>query len=102
MKRVVISILLLIAALFISRPFAAEPDRLYVAVGEQSGNINQQTFYVKPNPSDTPSILAAGCPCDTPYANPTIGLVIVAAAAVWLTMASFIYGSHFIAGLVTG
>lgn len=101
-KRVVVSILLLMVALFISKPFVAEPSQPSVVTGEQYSNVNQQTYFFKPNPSDTPPILAAGCPCDTPYTNPTISLVIAAAAAACLAMASFIYGSHFIAGLVAG
>lgn len=96
MKRVVISILLLMAALFISKPFVAEPSRLSVITGEQSSIVNQFNL----NPSDTRPILTAGCPCDTPYTNPTIRLVIAAAVAASLAMASFIYGSHFIAGWV--
>ncbi|MBE7471014.1 MAG: hypothetical protein HS114_17905 [Anaerolineales bacterium] len=102
MKRIVISILLLMAALFISKPFPAESSQLYPATSEQNGEINRQNYLIEPNSSGVSPFLAAGCPCDTPAPNPTIGSVIVAAVAVWLTMASLIYGSHFIAGLIAG
>lgn len=98
MKRIVASILLLMLALFISKPFAAESSQLY----SQISNVDHPNYFIKPNPTDTQPLLEVGCPCDTPYPNPTIKLVIAAAITVWVTMASFIYGSHFIAGLIAG
>lgn len=102
MKRIVVSILLLMLALFISKPFTAEPSQLQMTTGEQVDEVDHLNYFVEPNPSGAQPLLAVGCPCDKPFTNPTIKLVIAAAVAVWLTMASFIYGSHFIAGLIAG
>ncbi|MCK6630172.1 MAG: hypothetical protein L6R45_33975 [Anaerolineae bacterium] len=102
MKRIVISILLLMAALLISKPFPAESSQLYAATSGQNSNVNRQNYSIEPISLSVSPFLAAGCPCDKPSPSPTIGSVIVAAVAVWLTMASLIYGSHFIAGLVAG
>jgi hypothetical protein len=44
---------------------------------------------------------AAECACDA-SAYPTVALVLLAAMASSLAMATFIYGSHFIATLVAG
>jgi hypothetical protein len=43
----------------------------------------------------------AECACDA-SSNPTVALVLLAAMASSVAMATFIYGSHFIATLVTG
>lgn len=102
MKRIVASILLLMLALFISKPFAAESSQLYPATDSQISNVGPPNYFIEPNPIDAQPLLQVGCPCDTPYPNPTIKLVIAAAITAWVTMASFIYGSHFIAGLIAG
>ncbi|NJN94546.1 MAG: hypothetical protein HC875_10845 [Anaerolineales bacterium] len=100
MKRIFASILLLMLALFISKPFAAESSQLYPTTDYQISDIDHPGYFIAPNLADTQPLLKVGCPCDTPYPNPTIKLVITAAITAWVTMASFIYGSHFIAGLI--
>jgi hypothetical protein len=97
-KRILVSLFLLATALIIPKPFTTELEHFSMPI-EVTGN-----YLESPNPiteqKQSASLPSTGCPCDTPTANPTITLVLIAAIAAWLAMASFIYGSHFIAALV--
>ena len=102
MKRVAASILLLAAALFMSKLFPAELNNLTGQAKLISHYASSQNYVVKSEPFNDNSFSSAGCPCDTPPSNPTVTLVLIAAIAASLTMAMFIYGSQFIATLVAG
>ncbi|MBE7555314.1 MAG: hypothetical protein HS126_30050 [Anaerolineales bacterium] len=102
MKRILVSILLLITALLISKPFAGELNNF-----PKPAKAASHYSYVQINAFEQEGIRSApfstaGCPCDTSSPKPTITLVLIAAVAASLAMASFIYGSHFIATWVAG
>jgi hypothetical protein len=97
-KRILVSILLLITALLISKPFAAE---LNTFSKPATDNSDSQTNSFEQNGTSPIQLAAVGCPCDTSPPNPTFTLVLTAAVTASLVMASFIYGSHFIVSWVT-
>lgn len=102
MKRILVSILLLITALLISKPFAAELSNFSKPAKAATYHSYSQTNTLEQKGIRPAQLSAADCPCDTSPPNPTITLVLIAAAAASLVMASFIYGSYFIATWVAG
>ncbi|GIK38479.1 MAG: hypothetical protein BroJett011_23120 [Chloroflexota bacterium] len=102
MKRILVSILLLITALLISKPFAAELSNFSKPAKAASHSSYSQTNAFEQQGIRSVPFSTAGCPCDTSSPKPTITLVLIAAIAASLAMASFIYGSHFIATWVAG
>ena len=102
MKRILVSILLLITALLISKPSAAELNNFSKPVKAATHYSYGQTNTFEQNGTRPAQLSAVNCPCDTSSPNPTITLVLIAAVAASLVMASFIYGSHFIATWVAG
>jgi len=101
-KRILVSILLLITALLISKPFAAELSTFSKPAKAATGYSYNQTNTFEQNGTRPLQLAAVGCPCDTPSPNPTFTLVLIAAVTASLVMGSFIYGSHFIATWVAG
>lgn len=102
MKRVIVSILLLLIALLLSKSFSAELQ-----------NLTPQTqplkvYALAPNDLSKQSRLGSQplarseCLCDPSLDNPTFSLVLIAAVVASFSMAIFIYGSQFIAALVAG
>ena len=102
MPRIVVSILLLLAALLLSDSFSTElPNRISqtqtlsgIALGE-NGVMTQGHVAVSARSS-------GGCPCDAPSDYPTFTLVLIAAVTASFSMATFIYGSQLIATLIAG
>jgi hypothetical protein len=101
MKRVAASILLLAAALLISKLFAAELND-FTGQARLISHTPSQNYVAELKQFNDNTLSSAGCPCDTPHNNPTVTLVLIAAIAASLAMAMFIYGSQFIATLVAG
>jgi hypothetical protein len=101
-KRILVSIFLLITALLLSKPFAAELNDFSKPAKPATDYSYSQTNTVEQNGTQPSQLSAVGCPCDTSPPNPTITLVLIAAVVASLAMASFIYGSHFIATWVAG
>jgi hypothetical protein len=100
-KRIIVSVFLLIVALFISKPFAPEGVNSSVQAGEIRGYTERQNNLIEANQIGSQQLTLVGCPCDTSSPNPTITLIVIAAVAASSAMAFFIYGSHLIAALVT-
>ncbi len=99
-KRVIISLLLLVTVFLMSGLFTPEtnysvkPALPGVYAAASSGMANPQPLAGKSlSPEDYDS---------DPSGYPTLALVILAALATSLAMAIFIYGSHFIATWVAG
>ncbi len=101
-KRIAASILLLLVAFFISKPFAAESSNLALPAKAVIGYTHNQTDPIESKQSSPSQLSALGCLCDSSFTNPTITLLLIAAVAASLAMAAFIYGSHFIATWVAG
>lgn len=99
MKRVLISVFLLLAALISSKALAVEPDAVFIFTGAESYYASSQQDAIGASQTVVQPSLGLDCPCNTPY--PNIGLMVVAAMAAWLSMASFIYGSQFIAAWIS-
>jgi hypothetical protein len=101
-KRISVSILLLITALLISKPFAAELNNFSKPAKAAPPYSYGQTNTFEQKGTRLAPFSTVSCPCDTSSPQPTITLVLIAAVAASLAMASFIYGSHFIATWVAG
>ena len=99
-KRITVSIFLLIVALLISKPFTPERTNFSPQAGEVRGYTESQNYTIKPEQAGSQQVILMGCPCNTPAPNPTVTLVVIAAVAASLAMAFFIYGSYLIAALV--
>jgi hypothetical protein len=102
MRRILVSILLLLAALFLSKSFSTElpnpipQTRPLSEIGLGENEVIIQGQFAGPDRSST------GCPCDSPADYPTFTLVLIAAVTASFSMATFIYGSQLIATLVAG
>jgi hypothetical protein len=102
MKRIVASILLLAAALFISKTFAAEVNDFTGQARAISVYTPSQNYISASKQASRIPFSSINCPCTTASGNSTITLTLIAAMAVSLTMATFIYGSRFIATWIVG
>jgi hypothetical protein len=102
MKRIVASILLLAAALFISKTFAAELNHFSGQARAIGAYDPSQNYVLEPGQTSRTPFSSRDCPCTTVSSNSTITLTLIAALAVSLTMATFIYGSRFIATWIVG
>ncbi len=92
MKRVALSIALLVLVFFMSGFFVGEPGSFVRRPGQ---TISSQSL-------NYTLVGSTECLCDIGASSPTLGLLVLAAVAASVVMAVFIYGSHFIATLVTG
>lgn len=94
MKRIIASVLLLLAALVIPSPFTTElSPQAEPVTPTYNGSNHQDNLITQTQPGQSISASAA-CPCDPVDHNPTLTLTLIAAIAAWLAMASLIYGSH--------
>lgn len=102
MKRILVSILLLAVALLMSRSFSMERQNLTSQTQTIGGYVVSETNPIKQSESNLQPFSSAACPCDIPPDYPTVTLVLIAAVTASFTMATFIYGSQFIAMLMAG
>ena len=93
MKRIIASVLLLLAALVIPSPFTTELSPLAEPVTPTYNGSNQDNLIIQTQPVQ-PISASVTCPCDPVDHNPTLTLTLIAAIAAWLVMASLIYGSQ--------
>lgn len=101
MKRILVSILLLITAFLLSKSFAAELSNFSEPAQMATGSSDDQAVFQQKQTGSS-QLSVAGCPCDAPPSNPTVTLVLIASVTASLAMGSFIYGSYFIANWVAG
>lgn len=101
MKRIVASILLLAAALFITKSFAGELNN-FRGQTQLIQAEHRQKYTVASRPSNYVHLTSIKCPCDPDSNNPPLTLILIAAMSASLVMATFIYGSQFIATWVVG
>ena len=94
MKRIIASVLLLLAALVISGPFTTELSPETEPVTFIPGDPSDPNNLISQNQPGQTLPTSAACPCDAVEHNPTPTLTLIAAIAAWLAMASLIYGSH--------
>lgn len=92
MKRIALSIVLLVLVFLMSGFFGGEPADFVRRPGQ----------VITSQPLNYTLVNSTECLCDIGATSPTPGLLVLATVAVSAVMALFIYGSHFIATLVTG
>ena len=102
MKRILLSILLLVVALLMSKSFSAELQNFTPQTQPVRGYALAQNDLSKQNTLGAQVHFGPECLCDPSLDNPTFTLVLIAAVMASFTMAIFIYGSQFIATLVAG
>lgn len=102
MPRIVVSILLLLAALLLSDSFSTELPNRTSQTQTLSGISPGENWVMTQGHIAVSASSSGGCPCDTQSDYPTFTLVLIAAVTVSFSMATFIYGSQFIATLVAG
>ncbi len=91
-KRITLSIALLVIVFFMSGFF----------VGEPANFVRRPDQVFTPQSLNYTLVSSTECLCDFGASSPTLGLLALAAVAASVVMAVFIYGSYFIAILVTG